>query len=455
MISELFFWADPFGSVVGEQALDQVPQLHFSFEAGLMALSCLLILSIFAEKIGLRIGIPGSIFLFFTGLLSHVSGFSFERFPLEEVHAIALSVLLFFSGLSFDRSLLKKSRQLNSSVRLAVLGTGFSMIFWLFYLQFGIGFFQSSAGYLVGVESSVVSLMTVVIVASIAVQDWNAFAFVSGKIKDFRSILADIFKVETAISASIAVAVAELAVFFWLKLNPGFEAYQGSDLLAQIFYGICLGSAAGLVFGFMLTLVIRFLVTSSSQLVLAALAFIFAGYVVTFVVVHQGGYLCALVMGVVTSLAYRSSSTEKEITFLSKSLDSVNMASEAILFFVVGLGLDAAAFFVHLPIAFYAWIGIILIRPISVFLFFRGTQVPSSEKKLLASFSPKGAISMALVVTAPTMLEQTFGLDVSSALTPASFNFMADVVCGAVLISMIFKSLFIPALHKNFTSLET
>ena len=226
-------------------------------------------------------------------------------------------------------------------------------------------------------------------------------------------------------------------------------------MLSQIFYGACLGSVTGLIFGFMLTLVIRFLVTSSSQLVLAALAFVFAGYVVTFVVVHQGGYLCALVMGVVTSMAYRSSSTEKEINFLSKSLDSVNMASEAILFFVVGLGLDAASFFVHLPIAFYAWTGIILIRPISVFLFFRGTQVPSREKKLLASFSPKGAISMALVVTAPTMLEQTFGLDVSSALTPASFNFMADVVCGAVLISMIFKLLFIPDLHKNLTLLES
>ena len=83
MIADLFFSADSFGSVAGEQALGQVSQLHFSFETGLMALSCLLILSIFAEKIGLRIGIPGSIFLFFTGLLSHVSGFSFERFPLE------------------------------------------------------------------------------------------------------------------------------------------------------------------------------------------------------------------------------------------------------------------------------------------------------------------------------------------------------------------------------------
>ena len=454
MFPEVFLAADSHGSVMAEQALDQVSRLHFSFETGLMALSCLLILSILAEKIGLRVGIPGAIFLFFAGLLSHISGFSFERFPLEEVHAIALSVLLFFSGLSFDRSLLKKSRQFISSVRLAVLGTGFSIVFWLIYLRFGIGFFQSSAGYLVGVESSVVSLMTVVIVASIAVQDWNAFVFVSEKIKDFKGILVDIFKVETAISASIAVAVAELSILIWLQLNPGFESYNGDELLSQIFYGICLGSVTGLVLGLMLTIVIRFLVTSNSQLILAALAFVFAGYVVTFVVVNQGGYLCALVMGVVTSLAYRSSSTESEIAFLSKSLDSVNMASEAILFFVVGLGLDAAAFLVHLPIAFYAWVGIVLIRPISVCLFFRGNNVPLREKILLASFSPKGAISMALVVTAPRMLENTFGLDVSDALTPGSFNFMADVVCGVVLLSMIFKSLYVPALYKKILSTE-
>ena len=438
-----------------EQSLAQAAPLHFSFETGLLALSCLLFLSIFTERIGLRLGIPGAIFLFFAGLFFHVSGFGFQSFPLEEVHAIALTVLLFFSGLSFDRSLLRRSGQLMSSVQLAVLGTVFSMIFMLFYLRLGIGVFQSWAGYLEGVKPSIVSLITVVIVASIAVQDWNAFSFVSGRIKDFRSILADVFKIETAISASIAVAVAELAILFWLALNPEFEAYKGNELLSQIFYGIWLGTATGLVFGLLLTLVIRFLVTSNSQLVLAALAFVFAGYVVTFVVVNQGGYLCSLVMGVVTSLAYRNSSTEREISFLSESLDSVNIASEAILFFVIGLGLDAVSFLMHLPMAFYAWVGIVLVRPISVSLFFRRSHVPAKEKILLASFSPKGAISMALVMTAPRMLEQTFGLDLSGALSSDSLEFMADVVCGAVLISMLLKSFFFPRLHRKLLAVES
>ena len=49
---------------VGEQSLAQAAPLHFSFETGLLALLCLLILSIFTEKIGRSLGINGAIFLF-------------------------------------------------------------------------------------------------------------------------------------------------------------------------------------------------------------------------------------------------------------------------------------------------------------------------------------------------------------------------------------------------------
>ena len=80
--------------------------------------------------------------------------------------------------------------------------------------------------------------------------------------------------------------------------------------------------------------------------------------------------------------------------------------------------------------------------------------MPAGEKFLLGLFSPKGAISMALVVTAPAMLEETFGLDVSSLLPVSSFNFMADVVCGVVVISMVFKSLYVPLLHRRLVATE-
>ena len=113
---------------------------------------------------------------------------------------------------------------------------------------------------------------------------------------------------------------------------------------------------------------------------------------VAFVVASPEGYFCALVIGVMTSLAYRNSSTEGEVSFLSESLNSVNIASEAIMFFVVGLGLNSGSFLMHLAMAFCAWVSIVLVRPILVYLFFHRCHVPPKEKMLLASFSPKGAI---------------------------------------------------------------
>ena len=53
-----------------------------------------------------------------------------------------------------------------------------------------------------------------------------------------------------------------------------------------------------------------------AQLVLAAVVFTFIGYSVSVFAVHQGGYLSALIMGIVTSLSYRGCSTQDEIEFL-------------------------------------------------------------------------------------------------------------------------------------------
>ena len=441
---------------VSEEAIGGVAEriaslqsIHFDFQSGLLAIALLLIVSIGSEKIASKTGIPRSLVLFFLGLFSHITTFSFEKFPPEEVHVVALTVLLFFSGLSFDRSLLRKNKLLSSSIQLAVFGTILSMLFLVIYLRIGMGIFSSTAGILQEIPGNIFSLMAVVIVAALSVQDWNSFVFVSKRVKNFGSILTNVFKVETAISASISVALAELSIYFWLNLNPQIEAIHGNELIASIFTGIFLGAATGLVLGWLLTSVIRFLITSNAQLVLAAVGFTFLGYVITFVIVEQGGYLCALVMGVVTSMTYRSSSTEDEIEFLSESLESVNIASESILFFAIGLGLDMMHFFSHLPFALYAWIGVILMRPVVVSLFFRSDLIPDKERKVLSSFSPKGAISMALIITAPEMLRETFSLEIASLLPEDSLSFMANTVCGAVLISMIVKSFYIPRLHNN------
>ena len=219
-------------------------------------------------------------------------------------------------------------------------------------------------------------------------------------------------------------------------------------MFSSISQGVLIGSLTGIVLGYLLTLTIRHIVTTKPQLVLTAVSFTFLGYVVSFSITNQGGFLCALVMGIVTSITYRQASTEDEIEFLSEELESLNIASEAILFFAIGLGLETSSFFANLPLAFYAWIGIILIRPVTVNLFFRGSNVQPEERRILSLWSPKGAISMALVVTAPVLLEESFGIELYELIPKTSLFFASDVVCGAVIISMLVKSLMIPRLHS-------
>ena len=47
---------------------------------------------------------------------------------------------------------------------------------------------------------------------------------------------------------------------------------------------------------------------------------------------------------------------------------------------------------------------------------------------------------MALIVTTPLLLEDTFGIEVIEILPENSITFMSDIVCGAVLDFMIFKA---------------
>ena len=291
----------------GFSELFNSPELHF--QSGLLVLGLLILVSTICDKLGFKLGIPGSIFLFIIGLSIHITGFSFESIPLEQVHTIALCVLLFFSGLSFDQVVLRKTNLLFSSLRLAIFGTAMSMFFWLFYVRFGLGVFNR-IGYLDDTEPKMLALMTVVIVYSTAVHDWNAFYFVARRVKMFKVVLMNVFKVETSVSAAISVAVAELLVVLWIRLNPEYTMINYNALIPEIFNGFLVGIVSGCILGYLLNLVIRYFVTSKPQLVLVAVAFTILGFVVSDLTLSHGGFLCSLVMGIVTSLSYRSSSTD-------------------------------------------------------------------------------------------------------------------------------------------------
>ena len=215
------------------------------------------------------------------------------------------------------------------------------MMFWLVYLRFGFSFFQNTFGYLEGVNSSILWLVAVSAVFSLAVQDWNSFVFVSKRIKDFRTVISNIFKVETAVSAAISVAVAEVLVLAWVSLNPGYSEIANSELFVSILKGFFIGSISGIVLGFLLTYLIRYLLTSKAQLVLAAVAFLLLVMVSVFAV-HQGGYLSALIMGIVTCCPTGVRHRMKLSSF-QKSLN-LSILLRSYSFFAIGLGLQPILF---------------------------------------------------------------------------------------------------------------
>ena len=177
-----------------EKTLGSIPSLQFSFQGALVTFALLVIVSTIFDKIGTKLSIPGSIFLFFLGLFSNFAGFSFESIPLEQVHIVALCILLFFSGLTFDRSVLKENKLLVSSILLAILGTVVSMVFWVFYIRYGLNFFRL-LGYAGNIEPKILTMMSVIMVYSIAVHDWNSYTFVQKRIKGFRKVLANVFNI--------------------------------------------------------------------------------------------------------------------------------------------------------------------------------------------------------------------------------------------------------------------
>ena len=433
-----------------EKALNSASSLQFSFQGALVFFALLVIVSTIFDKIGRKLSIPGTIFIFFLGLFSNFAGFSYETVPLEQVHIVALCILLFFSGLTFDRSLLKENKLLVSSILLALLGTVLSMIFWIFYVRYGLSFF-AFVGYVKGLEPKILTLMTVVMVYSLAVHDWNSYTFVRNRIPGFRKILANVFKIETSVSAAISLLLAELMVLAWLNVNPEYSRFAELDQFLEIIKGIVVGIFSGILMGIVLTYLIRYFVSDKPQLVLVAIGFTFLGYIISDLVVEHGGYLCALSIGISTSFTYRTESTLDEIEFLGEELESFNIASEAILFYAIGVGIQPSLFFYHLPIAIFLWIGIVLVRPICVKLFVKSESLNLEEISLLSFWSPKGAISMALVVGAPELLDEMFKVEITEIFNAEAFSLMVDSVCGAVVISMIVKSFLIPKMHPYFS----
>lgn len=408
----------------------------------LAAIGAILIFSIVIDRYALRIGIPGALALFGVGVaIQPMSNAAFDHKGFEDLHVIALCLLLFYSGVKICRRYFRLQQFIVPSVLISVFG-----VFIVIAVGSAVMYYALSAINAEYVTSEQPLLIALALAYCIAPLDWGAFSFIVKRVDRFSDRVMGVLEFETAISAAMTLVIGE--ALFQLFTDQGTSTMASKAV--DIFVGsISQGIVIGAVLGYLLAVTIKRFALERSQSIDLAIGFVMVGYGFN-TWIGQGGLVCSLVMGFVVSILLSGKETEDEKEILSVQLESINIASESLIFFMAGLAIDLSVGF--LPTLFAAAILLILVwvlRPLTVTLFFRGSEfLDKRERQFLSLWSPKGAISMALAITIPDLIEES-GIPFERVIHPVSESFIVDTVCFTIVLSMLIKSLILPSLHRR------
>jgi potassium/hydrogen antiporter len=408
----------------------------------LAAIGAVLVLSIVVDRYALRIGIPGALALFGAGVaIQPMANTAFDHKSFENLHVIALCLLLFYSGVKICRRYFGRQDFIVPSLLLSVFGVfiviGVGGILMYFFLGTMLPEYNTSEQPL---------LIAMALAYCIAPQDWGAFSFIVRRVDRFSDRIRGVLEFETAVSAAITLVIGEALFEFFTNTGTTTMASKA----VNIFVGsISQGIVIGAFLGYLLSVVIKRFAVDRSQSIDLAIGFVMIGYGFNSWI-GQGGLVCSLVMGFVVSILLSGKESEDEKEILSVQLESINIASESLIFFMAGLAVDLSIGFLPTLLAGLVLLIIIwVLRPITVALFFRGSSfLERSERQFLSLWAPKGAISMALAITIPDLIEES-GIPFERVINPVSEAFIVDAVCFTVVLTMVIKSLLLPPLHRR------
>ena len=411
----------------------------------LAAIGAILVFSIVIDRYALRVGIPGALALFGAGVaIQPMSNVAFDHKGFEDLHVIALCLLLFYSGVKICRRYFKLQQFVVPSLLLSILG-----VFIVIAVGSVVMYYALSAVNAEYVTSEQPLLIALALAYCIAPLDWGAFSFIVKRVDRFSDRVMGVLEFETAISAAITLVIGEALFQFFTDQGTSTMASKAVD----IFVGsVSQGVVIGAVLGYLLAATIKRFALERSQSIDLAIGFVMIGYGFN-TWIGQGGLVCSLVMGFVVSILLSEKDTQDEKEMLSVQLESINIASESLIFFMAGLAVDLSVGF--LPAIFAAVILLCVVwvlRPLTVYLFFKGSDfLDGRERQFLSLWSPKGAISMALAITIPDLIEES-GIPFERVIHPVSESFIVDAVCFTVVLSMLIKSLILPPLHRRLLS---
>ncbi|MFM1811236.1 MAG: hypothetical protein RLZZ336_174 [Cyanobacteriota bacterium] len=425
---------------VGIEALGSLP-------VQLAAIGAILVFSIVIDRYALRIGIPGALALFGAGVaIQPMSNEAFDHKGFEDLHVIALCLLLFYSGVKICRRYFRLQEFVVPSLLISVFGVFIVIAVGSLVMYYALSLVNAEY-----ISSEQPLLIALALAYCIAPLDWGAFAFIVKRVDRFSDRVMGVLEFETAISAAITLVIGQALFQFFTDQGTSTMASKAVDIfVGSVSQGIVIGA----VLGYLLAATIKRFAVERSQSIDLAIGFVMIGYGFN-TWIGQGGLVCSLVMGFVVSILLSGKESQDEKDILSVQLESINIASESLIFFMAGLAVDLSVGFV--PTIFAACILLLLVwvlRPLTVNLFFKGSDfLDKRERQFLSLWAPKGAISMALAITIPDLIEES-GIPFERVIHPVSESFIVDAVCFTVVLSMLIKSLILPSLHRRMLSAQ-
>lgn len=345
------------------------------FDPALWTIGLALCLGLIAYVLSNRLKFPPILFFLVFGLFFGPAGLGWltpdalgDQF--KTIISVGIAIILFEAGLTLDYSVYRQtSRTIWRLLTLGILITWFGnaiAIYYIFNLPFSFAIFASSL---------------------IIVTGPTVIMPILRKIKVNKRIF-NILHWEGVLIDPIGVFLATLSLeilLYWSTIG-GFSV--GLNLFLRIFFGGVVGVGFGLIANQMIKR--KWIPTEYINIFVLAIAiFIFA---ICDFFVSESGLLATIIAGVI--LGYQKNITTEEVKRFKLDITHLFIA---LLFIIIAASLEID------KIIAFGWKGIVLllviillVRPISVFLSSRGSDLLMRERLFIAWVAPRGIVAASM-----------------------------------------------------------
>ena len=188
-------------------------------------------------------------------------------------------------------------------------------------------------------------------------------------------------------------AIAALLVLEYLLISTAHSGPAFSQTLLLFIEVLIVGSAMGVLGGFLLTRILRFRLLPDYLINIAALAMVFIFFAVSNTLASESGLLTTTLMGI-----YLANKRVPKLEELATFKEDLTIISISVLFIVLAANIELDALMAVLSWRSLALVAVIMlvIRPVNVFISAIGSGLSLQEKLFISWIGPRGIVAAAV-----------------------------------------------------------